>query len=141
MFPADCWTKVPESRFDIVEAGKALCYEMPTACGIHIFRAVECALRRYYTEVTGGNPQPKIRNISVYINALRQKKCGDEKVLGVFEQMSKLHRNPLAHPDAVLCLEEAISAVGIAHSAVNEMLKHLPVPQLTTTTAIQPGSS
>jgi hypothetical protein len=136
LFPAELWTKVPEARFDVIESGKALCYEMATACGIHVFRAVECVLRRYYTEVTGGKAQPKVRNIAVYINAMRQAKCGDEKVLGVMEHLSKLHRNPLAHPDAALTMDEAISIVGMAHSAITAMLRHLPEPPPTTTTAV-----
>jgi hypothetical protein len=136
LFPADLWLKVPEARFDVAEAGKAICYELPTACGMHVFRAVECVLRRYYTEATGGKAQPKVRNIAVYINAMRQAKKGDEKVLGVLDHLSKLHRNPLMHPDAVLTPDEAIAIVGMAHSAITAMLRHLPEPPPTTTTAI-----
>jgi hypothetical protein len=136
IFPADLWTKVPESRFDVAEAGKALCYELSTACGMHVFRAVETVLRRYYSEMTNGKAPPKVRNIAVYINALRQAKCSDEKVLGVLEHLSKLHRNPLMHPDAALTLEEAIATLGMAHSAISAMLQHLPAPAPTTTTAL-----
>jgi hypothetical protein len=136
LFPTDLWVKVPEARFDVVEAGKALCYELATACGVHTFRAVESVLRRYYAEVTGGRAQPKVRNIAVYLNAMRQAKCGDEKVLGVLDHLSKLHRNPLAHPDAALTLDEAIATLGMAHSAITVMLRHLPEPPPTTTTAV-----
>jgi hypothetical protein len=135
LFPPGLWAKVPEARFDVAEAGKALCYELSTACGVHVFRAVECVLRRYYSEVTGGKAHPKVRNIAVYINAMRQAKKGDEKVLGVLAQLSSLHRNPLAHPDAALTMDEAISIVGMAHSAMTAMLRQLPEPQPTTTTA------
>ena len=99
MFPSDLSRKVPEAMFDVGEAGKALCYETATACGFHLFRATEAVLRRYYTEATGGKPQPKVRNMAVYINAMTQRRCGDEKILSVLSQMSKLHRNPLIHPD------------------------------------------
>jgi hypothetical protein len=134
IFPSDLASKVPEAMFDVGEAGKALCYEVPTACGFHIFRATETVLRRYYTHVTGGKPQPKIRNIAVYINAMRQRNCGDERILSVLEQMSKLHRNPLIHPEVVLTVDEAISIVGIAHSAITSMLSVLPVIPPTTAT-------
>jgi hypothetical protein len=136
LFPVDLWTKVPEARFDVAEAGKAICYELPTACGMHVFRALECVLRRYYSEVTAGKAQPKVRNIAVYINAMRQAKKGDEKVLGVLDHLSKLHRNPLMHPDAALTPDESIAIVGMAHSAITAMLRHLPEPPPTTTTAI-----
>jgi hypothetical protein len=59
MYPIDLWNKIPEARFDMIEAGKALCYELPTACGMHTFRLVESVLRRYYTEVTNGKALPK----------------------------------------------------------------------------------
>jgi hypothetical protein len=136
IFPADLWSKVPESRYDVIEAGKALCYELPTGCGMHVFRVVESVLRRYYTEVTGGKAQPKVRNIAVYINAMRQAKHGDAKVLGILEHLSELHRNPLMHPDAALTLDEAISTIGMAHSAISAMLQKLPEPPQTTTTAV-----
>ncbi|MGJ5036612.1 hypothetical protein ACQR13_21100 [Bradyrhizobium sp. HKCCYLRH3059] len=133
LFPMELWIKVPEARFDVIEAGKALCYELPTACGMHVFRALETVLRRYYTEATGGKPQPKVRNIAVYINAMRQAGKGDPKVLGVLDHLSNLHRNPLMHPDAALTIDEAISIVGMAHSAMTAMLRHLPEPPQTTT--------
>lgn len=136
MYPEELWHKVPEARFDMIEAGKALCYELPTSCGMHTFRLVESVLRRYYTEVTGGKAQPKVRNIAVYINAMRQAGHGDERVLGVLDHLNKLHRNPLMHPDAALTLDEAISIVGISHSAVTAMLQKIPVSAQTTTTAV-----
>ena len=136
LFPSDLWVKVPEARFDVVETGKALCYELATACGVHTFRAVEAVLRRYYAEATQGKAPPKVRNIAVYINAMRQGGHGDEKVLGVLEHLNKLHRNPLAHPDAALTVDEAIATIGMAHSAITAMLQHLPAPPPTTTTAV-----
>jgi hypothetical protein len=135
LFPAELWTKVPEARYDVTEVGKALCYELPTACGMHVFRVLECVLRRYYSEETGGRSQPKVRNIAVYINAMRQSKCGDEKILGLLEHLSKFHRNPLMHPDAALTPDEAIATVNMAHSAITVMLQTLPAPPQTTTTA------
>jgi hypothetical protein len=132
MFPSDLPKKVPEAMFDVAEAGKALCYETATACGFHVFRATEAVLRRYYSHATGGMPPPKVRNIMVYVHAMRQRKCGDEKVLSAIEQLSGLHRNPLIHPEAVLTVDEAISILGMAHSAITAMIAILPVLPPTT---------
>lgn len=126
MFPDNLVDKAPEAMFDVAEAGKALSYELATACGYHLFRATEAVLRRYYSHVTGGAPQPKVRNIAVYVQAMRQRKCGDDKILSVVEQLSKLHRNPLIHPEVSLTLDEAIAIHGIARSAVSAMLATLP---------------
>jgi hypothetical protein len=142
MFPADLFEKAPEAMFDVAEAGKALCYERSTACGFHVFRATESVLRRYYTHVSGGKAPPKIRNIMVYVQAMRQAKCGDEKILSVIEHMSKLHRNPLIHPEVALTLDEAISVLGIAHSAVSAMLAVLPdIPPTTAATPVTEKSA
>lgn len=135
MFPVDLQDKVPEAMFDVAEAGKALCYELATACAFHIFRATESVLRRYYSHVTGGKAQPKVRNIAVYVAAMRHQKCGNEKILSVVKQMSDLHRNPLIHPEAALTLNEAIATLGIAHSAITAMLAELPIVPKTTASA------
>ena len=141
MFPDDLLTKVPEAAYDVGEAGKALCFEVATACGYHVFRATEAVLRRYYSHVTGGKAHPKMRNIMVYVRAIRDAKCGDEKILSVIEHMSKLHRNPIAHPEVALSLDEAISTLGMARSVVTAMLMALPVPPQTTTAVPVGGAS
>ena len=122
IFPESVRVKVPEALFDLGEAGKALAFDMPTACGYHLFRATESVLRRYYSTVTGNSTHPKIRNIAVYLNAMRQKGLGDEKILSALDQLSKLHRNPLIHPEVTLSLDEAIAAIGMARSVVTAML-------------------
>lgn len=133
MFPNDLATKVPEATYDVGEAGKALCYEIATSAGFHLFRIIESVLRRYYSHESGGRPQPKVRNISVYVNSMRQLRCGDEKILSVVEQISKLHRNPLIHPEAIITIDEALSILGMARSAVTAMLSVLPdVPPTTS---------
>jgi hypothetical protein len=94
----------------------------------------ESVLRRYYTETTGGQPLPKVRNIGVYIKAIR-KAGGDERVLATLEQIARHHRNPLIHPEVALITDEALAILGIARSAVTVMLAELPEPPQTTTTA------
>ncbi len=134
LFPADMGAKVPEAVIDAREAAKALAYEVPTSCGFHTFRVTEAILRKYYAQVTGGAALPKVRNIGVYLNALKQAKKGDEKILAALKQMIDLHRNPLIHPDVVLTLDEAIATLGIARSVITAMLAALPIKPPTTTT-------
>lgn len=137
LFPSELKSKVPEAMFDVYEAGKALAYDLPTSCGFHVFRATESVLRRYYSTVTGNSPRPKVRSIVIYVNTMRQKNSGDERILSALEQMEKLHRNPLIHPEAALSLDEALTIVGMARSVISAMLISLaPAPQ-TTNTAMQ----
>jgi hypothetical protein len=133
LFPPELTSKVPEAVWDVREAGKCLAFELPTACGFHIFRATESVLRKYYAQLTGSNTLPKVRNIGVYLNAMKQAKVGDEKVIFALKQMADLHRNPLIHPDTVLTQEEAIGIFGLARSAIAGMLAVLPVIPPTTT--------
>jgi hypothetical protein len=122
LMPLDLLAKAPEAIVDAREAGKCLAYEAPTAAGFHLFRVLESVLRRYYAHVTGGRAPPKQRNIAVYINAMRQAKKGDEKILSTIKQIGDHHRNPLSHPEAILTVDEAIAAAGIVRSAVTLML-------------------
>ncbi|WP_416193440.1 hypothetical protein [Nitrobacter sp. TKz-YC01] len=72
---------------------------------------------------------------SIYLNALRQSKKGDEKILAALKQMTDLHRNPLIHPEVILTTDESIATLGIARSVITAMLAVLPVQPPTTTTA------
>jgi len=135
LFPIDLGIKVPEAIVDAREAAKALAYEVPTACGFHVFRVAESVLRKYYAHVTSGAPAPKVRNISVYLKAIKQTNKGDDKILAALKQMNDLHRNPLIHPEVILTPEEAIATLGIARSVITAMLAVLPVQPPTTTTA------
>jgi hypothetical protein len=133
IFPPDLVKKVPEALFDAREAAKSLAYELPTAAGFHTFRATESVVRKYYYHVTGGGAAPKVRNLGVYLNALKQAGKGDPKVLGALKQMADLHRNPTIHPETVLTVDEAIAILGIAQSVVSTMLVRLPdVPPTTS---------
>jgi hypothetical protein len=134
LFPPELASKVPEALFDARQAGKCLAFELPTACGFHVFRATESVLRKYYLQVTGSSVAPKVRNIGVYLNSMKQKKVGDEKINFALKQMADLYRNPLIHPEAVLTQEEAIGVFGLARSAIAGMLAVLPDIAPTTTT-------
>jgi hypothetical protein len=148
LFPLELGSKVPEAIFDAKEAGKCLAYQLPSACGFHIFRAVESVLRKYYTHVTAGVAHPKVRALGVYVRALEafnekyeknnpgKPAPADPKILASLDQMTKLHRNPLIHPEVALTDEEAIAIIGVARSAVGAMLTVLPVPPATTTTSL-----
>lgn len=135
LFPAGLLVKVPEALFDAREAAKGLAFEMSTAAGFHIMRTMEAVLRRYYVHVMGSQIKSRVRNIGVYILNMRKAGKGDPKVLDALEQLTRNHRNPLIHPDAVLTPDEAIALFGLAHALIVMMLAGLPIPQPTTTSA------
>jgi hypothetical protein len=136
LFPAALPVKVPEAVFDLNEAGKAMAFELGTACGFHLFRGVESVVRRYYGELTGGAAKPKQRNLGVYIRALEDCEA-DAKIIAALRQLKDLHRNPIAHPEVAIGVEEAGTLVGMARSVIAMMLDALPNAPTTTLTAGQ----
>lgn len=136
MFSTDLGTKVPEAIPDVREAGKCLAFELSTAAGLHIMRALDAIIRRYWDAVSGGKPHPRQRNLGVYLKQLSEKKLGSAKAIATLQQIKDLHRNPLVHPEDRLTLDDAVGLFGIAQSAANYMLKEIPSPP-----AVTPSSS
>lgn len=140
LFPASLATKAPEALRDAMEVGKAIAFELPTAAGFHIFRVVEAVLKRYWDHVSAKTDRPKLETIGTYAAALQDNKFGDEKVWESLKQLSKLHRNPLIHPEVILDVGEEIEILGISRSVVGAMLKVMPDVPTTTTTALPEAS-
>ncbi|MFZ2030079.1 MAG: hypothetical protein WAU68_07220 [Vitreimonas sp.] len=127
LWPPELRAKVPEAILDARESGKCIAFELGTAAGFHIIRAVETVLLRYWKAVTNNKPLPKNRNLGNYLNQMERLTVGDPKIIAVLKQIKDLHRNELFHPEATLTLQEAIELLGIAQSAVGAMLKALPL--------------
>ena len=126
LFPASILRKCPETKWDMREAGKALAFELATACGFHVFRVTEAVLKRYWDHISGGKARPNPSGIGAYATELKNKNLGDKKIYEALIQLAKLHRNPLVHPEVILTVEEAIETLGIARSVMGAMLRSLP---------------
>lgn len=112
-----------QAVIDIRQAGRCLAFEIPTAAGFHLARAVEDSIRRYY-EVVTQKPYDKGKQLHSwgnYISAL-DAKGADKKVLSALDQMRELHRNPISHPDVNLSTDEAMILVGLVQSAIVAMV-------------------
>lgn len=133
LFPASLLIKVPEAISDAQQVGKALAFELGTAAGFHTFRVTESVLKHYWDHVApSGKSRPKPETIGRFADELTKHQYGDEKIGESLKQMTRLHRNPLAHPDVQLSVEEAIETLGIARSVVGAMLRVLPEPLQTS---------
>ncbi|CAN7433938.1 hypothetical protein [Rhizobium sp. LjRoot254] len=123
LFSSEVTAEFSDSEiFDIREAGKCLAFEVPTAAAFHLFRAVDALLQRYTIAVAGS--LPKSKNWGQYLAELD--KCGvDPKITSVLRQLKDLHRNPIIHPEVRLTLEEGLSLIGIAESAVSLVVRDL----------------
>ncbi len=126
IFPVHLLMKVPDAAHDAKEAGKALAFELSTACGFHTFRVVESVLRRYYKAVANEDLPEDKKSLGGILHLMKTKNVGDPNVLAALQQIKDLHRNPLAHPDVSVTLEEAISIIGMSQSVITFMLKEIP---------------
>lgn len=132
LFPSEMALKVSEAVFDGGEAGKALAFELPTACGFHVFRVVEAVMRKYWDHVSEGVKRPVPFSIGRVAQELETKRLGESKVWETLSQIAKLHRNPIMHPEVVLSLDEVIGTIGISRSVVGAMLAVMPNELPTT---------
>lgn len=132
LFPSNIMAKVPEVQKDASEMGRALAYELSTACGFHAFRVIESVVRRYWDTASKGKPRPKLETLGSFAVELEKGGFGDPKVVEAIKQMTKLHRNPLIHPEVILNVEEAIGIIGMARSVIAPMLQVLPDAPTTT---------
>lgn len=125
LFPPTLRFKAPETEHDVTEVAKALIFDLPTACGFHTFRIVESVTRRYWDAVSDGDDRPKRATLGHLLKRLQEEKRGDDQIIGSLQQLTRLHRNPLAHPEHNLTTEEAIGTVGMARSVLAPMLEIL----------------
>jgi hypothetical protein len=122
-----------EAKTDIREAGKCLAFDLATAAGYHSARAVERVLIDYLTLKCPdaiSKMKDSEHNLGGYIKLARTEEC-DEKICGSLDQFRDLHRNPLMHPQAVLTVDEALTLLGIAQSAIVAMateIKKIKLP-------------
>ena len=111
-----------QAVIDICQAGRCLAFEIPTAAGFHLARAVEDSIRRYYAVVAKKpyDMEKQGHSWAKYISAL-EAEGSDKNVLNALDQMRELHRNPISHPDVNLSIDEAMMLVGLAQSAIVAM--------------------
>lgn len=128
LFSPDLPHKVPQALPDAREVGKCLAFEVPTAAAFHILRTVETVVRRYWDIATNLADRPKQQNLGVYLNELANHGGADEKIIAALKQIKDLYRNVIMHPEVHMDLNEAISLFGIASSAIDAMLRHIPMP-------------
>lgn len=112
---------------DIRQAGRCLAFELSTAAGFHLARAVEDSIRKYYEEIAGEPYDLKKQhpNWRDYIKALEEIGA-DAKVTNPLDQMRQQYRNPISHPDVNLETDDVMTLVGLVQSAIVAMATSSP---------------
>lgn len=106
----------------IREAGKCLAFSLGSAAAFHLFSALESVIREYYDKLAVGKPRPKKQGMGAYIGELSDLGTADTKLLAALRQVKDLHRNPAIHFENVLTIDEALTLVGMIHSAISTRL-------------------
>ena len=125
LFPAALIASVPLAIPDVLEAGKCIAFELPTAAGFHIHRANEAVMRAYFDIVTNNAPHPNTRNIEAYLKELEKLGKGDAKVIAALRDLKDLHRNPLIHPEQHLTMDQLIGVLGAVQGTITVMLDEI----------------
>lgn len=128
MFPEEIrrvLTENDQAIRDIRAAGKCLVFDLGTAAGFHIARAVESVVLQYLEVLCPEvlhDPEAKFtRNLNGYIT-LAKNHGGDKTLCAALDQFRDLHRNPLIHPEAHIEVNEAMRLLGIASSTISEVI-------------------
>ncbi len=111
---------------EIDDAGRCLAFTQYTACGFHLLRSVEIAIKAYIHAANGS--LPKNRNWGEYIVCLETAKASKDLVDLV--RILKAKRNPLMHPQDRLTEADAIDIFCICQAVTGVLIDDVKVQQL-----------
>lgn len=125
MIPEKARNLLPASVIkDVQEAGRCLAFDLPTASGFHILRAVELVMHELWKHVrVSGDKKPT--NWGGYIDKFENTGI-EKKVTTMLRNLKDLYRNPTAHPEDTLEEEEAITLLSLGVSAIQQMVVQFP---------------
>jgi hypothetical protein len=109
-----------ETIYDIQQAGRCLAFNIPTAAGFHILKAIESLIREYHLTLTGKHISAKSRNWGAYIRDLSNHGA-DTKVTAYLSHIKDFYRNPIVHPEVTLTSEQTLSLFSAAISAIVQL--------------------
>jgi hypothetical protein len=132
LFEPEIQERIPEAMPDIQQAGRCLAFELPTAAAFHLFRAIEAVSKQYVAVFRGTQPTGKSElGLGNHVRILRGTDA-DERAVDTIDQIRRLHRNPVMHPEQSLTMNEVLALLGVAASAilsaVADMEKKAPSP-------------
>jgi hypothetical protein len=109
---------------EIREATKCLAFDISTAVGFHVYRAIEAIIIKDYFRILDIKPEEweKNKNLGNYIMLLENKKV-DVRITGVLRHLKDNYRNPISHPQEFWDSNKAESSFGLAISAITVMVQ------------------
>jgi len=111
---------------DIKSAGRCIAFELGTSAGIHSYRALEAVALDY---VNKRELKPPKHDLWTYLDML-EKDGADKNAIQVCQQLRKLRRNPVTHPEDNLDLDQGIEAFQLSTSAITALVLDMEKRQL-----------
>lgn len=110
---------------DIREATKSMAFDISTAVGFHVYRAVETIVKEYFPilEIQPEDWQSN-KNLGNYIKLLEDKGV-DVKVTTMLRHLKDHYRNPISHPEEFWGSDKAESAFMLAVSVITVMVQDI----------------
>ena len=117
-----------QTILDFRWAGACLAFDLPTACGFHVFRATDAMLRKYCDHF-GAVPKGSGRDWGRFIQALRDvlanpaaNKKPNVRTIELLDSIRAIDRNPLVHLELNLDSDGALLIFDLYKSAVSLMV-------------------
>lgn len=122
----------PASMTEFDVAGRALAFGLGSAAGMHLLRAIEIVLKKYYETFSGQAVTKNERTYSIYLKklAVLSEDEGDtfrpdKRLLQMLAQIKEQYRNPIANPDTGISIDQATSLFGLATAAMTLMTEQI----------------
>jgi hypothetical protein len=130
-----------KTRSEWRAAGRCLAFNLLSASGFHVARAVESAVEQYYQYFCAKGPDDTLNGWQDYIDALERARgacASNPKTLAELKQMKDDFRNPVVHPRIVLSESNARMLFNNGESLIIAMAQDIadakkknPEPQTT----------
>lgn len=108
------------AQYDLMEAGKCIAFERPTAAAFHLLRGTEAMLRHFYCSVV------KRKRVELLwgpmVKSLRERrKPPPAALLDNLDNIRRSFRNPTQHPDKIYDIQEVQDLFGLCVDVLNRM--------------------
>ncbi|HVW72671.1 MAG TPA: hypothetical protein VHC39_03450 [Rhizomicrobium sp.] len=131
-FPSGLHPFIPEkTREDWRAAGRCLAFNLLSASGFHVARAVEGTIESYYQKFCGQPAGSTLKGWHDYVQALEGARLNgsnpapSDKTIAEIKQMKDDYRNPIAHPRLVLTEADARMLFANGESLIIGMAQEL----------------
>jgi hypothetical protein len=115
------------TQYDLMEAGKCIAFERPTAAAFHLLRATEAVLRHFYcTLIHTKRVSPLLWAPMVQDLRTRQKTKKHTTLYNNLDNIRLSYRNPTQHPEVTYDIHEAQDLAPLCFEAITRMTRIAP---------------